>query len=60
MILHNPHIQPQYKGYHYYYDKDTDRWYIYDNYYTGNLMMFNASLYRIDQAFDFFFREISK
>lgn len=60
MIKHNPHIQPTYKGIYYHYDDNIKRWSLYTNYYTGSLMMFNANLYRIDQCFDIFFKEISK
>lgn len=57
MIYINPHFYPKYKNIHYHYDNELNRWSLYDNYYSGCLMMFNSYHYRLDQCFEIFLKE---
>lgn len=57
MIYTNPHLYPKYKGIHYHYDDNLKRWFLYDNYYYGCVMVFNSYHYRLDQCFEIFLKE---
>lgn len=47
---------PKFKDVYYVYDKYANKWILYDNYWWGRILEFNASKYRIDQCFEFWFK----
>jgi hypothetical protein len=47
---------PKYKGWYYEYVKEKDIWFLFDRIdKMGNLVAFNASVYRIDECFNLLF-----
>lgn len=42
----------KYKGFYYFYDSENGIWKLFDNYIIGNVWIFNAKYYRLDECFD--------
>lgn len=49
-----------YKGIYYFYNSDSNVWYLFNDWFTGFVFSFNADFYRLDQCFNYVFNEIKR
>lgn len=55
-LQYSPEFYPKFKNVHYAYIKGFDQWFIYEDFYFGHLMIFEADRFRVDECLQMYLK----